>query len=193
MRVTGGKYRGRQIAVPKGRDVRPTTDKVRQAMFNIIGGYELAEGPFILDAFCGTGALGIEALSRYGDEEGCRALFWDKSRESLDFCSENISAIGLTPQAQIARADATKPPVLMASRGGNRPADLVFLDPPYNKGLVPVTLAGLIDKGWLAPSALCVMECEKGADLSMMPQDIAVRDDRTYGECRIIIARYERA
>ncbi len=183
MRITGGEFRGRVIKVPDGKDVRPTTDKVRQAVFNIINGYEMADEPFVLDGFCGTGSLGLEALSRFARG----AVFIDKGRESMQFCRANIDVLGLTDKTTTLNNDVT--------RLGEKPlhldaADLLFLDPPYRQNLLPIAMKTLSEKGWLADGALCVLECEKGATLDS-PAGFEPRDDRTYGDIRIIIMRYK--
>lgn len=183
MRITGGQYRGRVLQTPKGKDVRPTTDKVRQAIFNIINSYEMADEPYVLDGFCGTGALGLEALSRFARG----AVFIDKHPESLKFCGLNIDSIGAGDRAQTLRMDVSK--------AGIKPekieaADLLFLDPPYRKNLLVPALQSLSKNGWLADGALCVFECEKDFTPDLPPQ-YEWRDDRVYGECKIIIARYK--
>ena len=183
MRITGGTLRGRIIKAPDGRDVRPTTDKVRLAIFNIINGYEMAEDPFVLDGFCGTGALGIEALSRFARG----ALFIDKARKSINYARNNVDLLGLEDKAKFISSDVSK---LGARPADVPPADLLFLDPPYRKDLLVPSLEALSQHGWLADQCLCVLECEKEAhiDLSAVFEP---RDDRTYGDSRILIARYK--
>ena len=157
MRVVGGKFGGRTLAAPGDMRVRPTSDKVRQAIFNILAHRDFANGfvlddAAVIDLFAGTGALGIEALSR-----GARfCLFVDDDADSRALQRQNVEALGLTGVTKIWRRDATDLGPLGAGSGG--PFDLVFLDPPYRKGLVEKTLASLRAGHWLAPNALIVAE-----------------------------------
>lgn len=183
MRITGGQYRGRVINAPKGKDVRPTSDKVRQAVFNIINSYELADEPYVLDGFCGTGALGLEALSRFA----AGGIFIDKSAESLKYARANIDALGLSEITDTIRQDVSKAGVRPSKIP---PADLVFLDPPYRQDLLLPSLNALSQNGWIADKALCIFECEKDLDIAL-PEKFSPRDDRLYGDSRIFIVRYE--
>ncbi|HEY2836445.1 MAG TPA: RsmD family RNA methyltransferase [Rhizomicrobium sp.] len=181
MRVTGGKLGGRRLVAPDDARVRPTSDRTRQAIFNILEhrdfgmGFTL-ENAAVADLFAGTGALGIEALSR-----GARfCLLVDDSAESRALQRENVEALGLTGATKIWRRDATDLGSLgggalprevgTGSRQATRPIknsaggpfDLVFLDPPYRKDLVAPTLKSLRDGGWLSTQALLVIETAKG-------------------------------
>lgn len=184
MRVTGGRYKGRKLSVPRGQDIRPTTDKVRQAIFNILLSYDLPQGAVVLDAFCGTGALGIEALSR--GAESC--LFMDKRRESLACTSANIKAFVLDESVyRLLRKDSTKP----GSRiDPLRPASLAFFDPPYRCDMVVPALENTANGGFLADAALCVIECEKQFRDSL-PPSFTPLDRRIYGDIQLLIARYK--
>lgn len=182
MRVTSGTLRGRKLFVPKGRDIRPTTDKVRQAAFNILLKHGLPEGAVVLDGFCGTGALGIEALSR----GAVQAVFMDSSRESLQACAKNIESLGLADQAAVLRRDMRKP----GAKPDDIPAaELLFLDPPYRQELMPAALTALAENGWLAKGAICVTETERRA-VDEVPAGFTLRDDRIYGASRIRIFEY---
>ena len=183
MRITGGQYRGRILQAPHGKDVRPTTDKVRQAIFNIINSYEIADNPYVLDGFCGTGALGLEALSRFAS--GC--VFIDKHPESLKYCNLNIVSMGADDRAQTLRMDVSKATIKPSKIDAS---DLLFLVPPYRQNLLNTTLESLSKNGWLMNGALCVLECEKDLNLDLPPQ-FEWRDERIYGECKIFIARYK--
>ena len=161
MRITGGKLGGRNLVSPKDMAVRPTSDRTRQAIFNILMhkdfgiGFTL-ENIAVLDLFAGTGALGIEAISR-----GARyCLFVDDDADSRALQRENVEALGLTGVSKIWRRDATALGPLAAGSGG--PFGLVFLDPPYRKNLVPPALKSLKDGGWLTSNALLVVETSKG-------------------------------
>src|SRR3954468_16006210 len=166
MRITGGTYRGRQLAAPRDLSVRPTSDRIRQAIFNMLRhkdfdiGFTL-EGARVLDLFAGTGALGIEALSH-----GARwCLLVDDSAESRALQRENVEALGLTGATRIWRRDATDLGPIGPSAGG--PFDLVFLDPPYRKELIPKALASLKDGGWLTENALLVAETSAGETIDV--------------------------
>jgi 16S rRNA (guanine966-N2)-methyltransferase len=183
MRITAGQWRSRKLVVPEGMDVRPTSDKVRQAIFNILAGYGLPVDATVVDGFCGTGALGLEALSR-----GAKACtFMDKSKDSIAFARRNIVAMQADAAALLLQRDVLtpgpKPATIMA-------ADLLFLDPPYRQGLLMPALSALAAQGWLAPQAVCVAECEKEAAAPSVP-GFALLDDRSYGSTRIVFCRYE--
>jgi 16S rRNA (guanine966-N2)-methyltransferase len=182
MRVTSGIFRGRKLLVPEGRDVRPTSDKVRQAVFNILLKYGLPDGVTVLDGFCGTGALGIEALSR-GAAQG---IFMDSSRESLDCCRGNIEALGVEDKTLILKRDMLKPGARPAEAA---PSELAFLDPPYRQHLMQPSLAALAENNWLATGAICVTESERQA-ADDIPDGFALEDDRIYGSSRIRIFKY---
>src|SRR5215467_903064 len=148
MRITGGTFRGRTLAAPPDARVRPTADKVRQAIFNILAhndfgiGFAL-DGARVADLFAGTGALGIEALSH----GAAYCLLVDDSAESRALVRGNVEALGLTGVTKIWRRDATNLGPMAAGAGG--PFDLVFVDPPYRNGLVQPALAALAGGGWL--------------------------------------------
>jgi 16S rRNA (guanine966-N2)-methyltransferase len=180
MRITAGKWRGRKLEAPEGTDVRPTSDMVRQAIFNILQGYGHPQDSFVLDAFCGTGALGLEALSR----GAAHCFFMDIDKKSLSYASRNI-ANAKAEHCIAVHADALDP----GSFGGEIPATLLFLDPPYRKGLINPALSALAGNGWLEPGALCVAECEK--DLAAQaPPGFALLADRAYGGTRVLFLRY---
>lgn len=187
MRITGGTLRGRTLAAPSDMRVRPTSDKVRQAVFNILAhndfecGFTL-EGARVADLFAGTGAMGLEAVSR-----GAKfCLFVEDAAESRALIRENVEAFGMTGVTKIWRRDATKLGAMGAGAGGQ--FDLVFLDPPYRKTLIAPALAALRDGGWLAKDAICVCECAEDEDV-LSTDGFAVLDDRIYGETRVTILR----
>ena len=184
MRITGGTHRSRILSAPEGRDIRPTSDKVRQAVFNMLASRGLPDdATVVLDAFCGTGALGLEALSR-----GARfAVFMDNSPASAAVCRANIKALAFGDRTELLTYDAAKPGVKPASLPA---AHLVFLDPPYRDDVVGESLAALAAGGWLEAGALCIAEQRKGA-ASAMPGGFALLDARRYGETQIALCRYE--
>lgn len=182
MRVTGGIFRGRLLVSPREMSVRPTSDRTRQAIFNMLRhkdfgiGFAL-EGARVLDLFAGTGALGIEALSH-----GARwCLMVDDSADSRALQRENVEALNLTGATRIWRRDATDLGAIGPSAGG--PFNLVFLDPPYRREMVPKALKSLKDGGWLLPQALLVAETEAGEPLDA--PDYQLLDQRDYGDTRV--------
>jgi 16S rRNA (guanine966-N2)-methyltransferase len=182
MRITGGTFRGRLLATPKDMRVRPTSDRTRQAIFNMLQhrdfgiGFAL-EDAAVADLFAGTGALGIEALSH-----GARwCLMVDDDADSRALQRENIEALNLTGATRIWRRDATDLGPIGPAAGG--PFNLVFLDPPYRKGLVPRAMKSLKDGGWLVPQALIVAETEAMEPLEA--PGFTLVDDRDYGETRV--------
>ncbi len=182
MRITGGKLGGRRLITPDDISVRPTSDRTRQAIFNILRhrdfgiGFSL-EGSAVADLFAGTGALGIEALS-----QGARwCLLVDDSADSRAIQRENIEALGLTGATRIWRRDACDLGPISPSAGG--PFNLVFLDPPYRKDLIPKALASLTDCGWLADRALLVAETNTSEAFDA--PGFTLLDERDYGETRI--------
>lgn len=183
MRIVAGKFRGHALAAPKGNATRPTSDRVREALFNILGhGIEdfSIEGVRVLDLFAGTGALGLEALSR-----GAKyALFIDDSAEARGVIRRNIEALHLTGIAKIWRRSADK-----LGPAGNVPSfGLVFLDPPYGKGLGEKALASVREGGWIAPDGIAVLEESVKIDVEDIDGYEKI-DRRTYGDTQIIILR----
>jgi 16S rRNA (guanine966-N2)-methyltransferase len=182
MRISGGKLGGRRLATPADTSVRPTSDRTRQAIFNMLRhkdfGIDFAlEGAAVLDLFAGTGALGIEALS-----QGARwCLLVDDNADSRALQRENVEALGLTGATRIWRRDATDLGPIGPSAGG--PFNLVFLDPPYRKGLIPRALQSLKDGCWLADKALLVAETEAMEPLEAPGYEII--EERDYGETRV--------
>ncbi|MCB1783884.1 MAG: 16S rRNA (guanine(966)-N(2))-methyltransferase RsmD [Alphaproteobacteria bacterium] len=183
MRIVAGVYGGRRLEAPKGRDIRPTSDKVRGAMFNALRSRGAVEGAQVLDAFCGSGALGLEALSQGAAE----CTFVDKARESLDLCQRNAETLGADWSARFLLKDTAK---IGARSSDIMPADLVFLDPPYAKGLVGAGLKALDAGGWLVDGAWVVCEVEKGFS-GALPEAYVVENEKAYGETRVIFTRYQ--
>jgi 16S rRNA (guanine966-N2)-methyltransferase len=152
MRIIAGQFRGKQIATPKSDVIRPTSDRLRETLFNILAhGYDdPVRDARVIDLFAGTGALGFEALSR-----GARfATFVDEGAEARGLIRTNIDAMALGGKTRLFKRDATK----LGAIGPIEPFSLAFLDPPYGKGLATLALASLAQGGWLTKEALCVVE-----------------------------------
>ncbi|MGQ0672711.1 MAG: 16S rRNA (guanine(966)-N(2))-methyltransferase RsmD [Hyphomicrobium sp.] len=179
MRVVGGKFRGRALAAPSGEAIRPTSDRVREAVFNILThglGVDFA-GLRVVDMFAGSGALGIEALSR--GAEYC--LLVEEHPDARALIRRNIEALGLTGVTRIFRRDATD----LGPAGTMAPFGLAFLDPPYGKGLGERGLCSLRDGGWLVPDATVVME-ERADAAVTLPAGFTERDRRTWGDTQVV-------
>lgn len=183
MRIIAGACKGRRLAVPQGREVRPTSDRAREAVFNVLAhgidwpGFEDA---VVLDLFAGSGALGLESLSR-----GARhATFIDGSEAALKIVRKNTAELGFWRQSTLLSLDATRlPPPPLAAQC---PATLALLDPPYEKDLLLPALLGLRTKGWIGAGTIVVAEV--GARESIdPPSGYALLDDRTYGAARVLI------
>jgi 16S rRNA (guanine966-N2)-methyltransferase len=184
MRVTGGRAKGRRLAAFKGLDIRPTSDLVREAIFDLIG--QDWKGANVLDLFAGTGSLGIEALSRGASW----ALFMDSSQKSIDLIKKSLKICGFEGMGYTFKADLAKglpkKPFL-----GREKMDLVFIDPPYEKGLVLRLLADLGAREILAPFSLVVAETRKNERLPETAGTLQFVKSRTYGETQIHIFRHE--
>ena len=188
MRIVGGRHRGRRLLAPPGEAVRPTSDRAREALFDILShGRSAADGiPFagaaVLDAFAGTGALGLEALSRGAAE----AVFFERDPEALAILRRNVASLGENARAEILACDATRPP-----RAGLRCA-VAFLDPPYRSGLAAAALGAIAAAGWLAADALAVVEV--GAREGFVaPAGFALIDNRVYGAARLVFLHRDAA
>ncbi len=177
---------GRALAAPADNRVRPTSDKVRQAVFNMLAHNDWGvglEGARVADLFAGTGAMGIEAISRGASF----CLFVEDAAESRALIRTNVEALGLTGVTKIWRRDATDLGAMSPGAGG--PFDYVFLDPPYRKNLLAPAMAGLRAGGWLADSAVLIAECAQ--DERVEAEGFAVLDARVYGETRVVIVGKE--
>jgi 16S rRNA (guanine966-N2)-methyltransferase len=174
VRIISGQYKGRRLQSISGTAVRPTADQVREALFNILS--QIVSGSCVLDLFAGTGALGIEALSRGAQF----AVFVDTASRPLTVLQKNLENFGLLAQSRIIRWDISKN--LNCLKPFQNQFDLVFMDPPYQKGLVPVALANLMRAQCLAPGATIVAEHERDCDISSPYVSISVADQRRYGQ-----------
>jgi 16S rRNA (guanine966-N2)-methyltransferase len=169
------------LKCPASERIRPTSDRLRETIFNILAhAYgNPVEGARVLDVFAGTGAMGIEALSRGASF----VLFLEQSAEACTIIRANILALGCEAAARVLKRDARK--LGIAPQGEK--FSLVFLDPPYGKGLVPPALAALRDGNWLAKDGLLVME-ESAAAAIDLPEGIAIAESRRFGATKIVLA-----
>jgi 16S rRNA (guanine966-N2)-methyltransferase len=182
MRVVGGSLRGRPLAAPKSQSIRPTADRLRESLFNIlVHAYDdPITGARVLDLFAGTGALGIEALSR----GSAFTLFVDDGAEARALLRENVATLGLGGVSRIFRRDATK----LGPAHPVEPFSLAFLDPPYGKGLAEQALASARAGGWLVPDALIVVEEAKKSAFAA-PEGFAEIERRPYDDTEFVLLR----
>jgi 16S rRNA (guanine966-N2)-methyltransferase len=179
MRIVGGRLGGRTVAGPKSQAIRPTSDRLRESLFNILahGHGDPITGARVLDLFAGTGALGLEAMSR----GAAFALFIDDGAEARALMRQNVEALGLGGVTRIFRRDATK----LGAAHPVEPFSLVFVDPPYRKGLAERALASLAAGGWLTPDALVVVEEAADAGFAA-PVGFTEIDRRRYDDTEFI-------
>ncbi|HSE78760.1 MAG TPA: 16S rRNA (guanine(966)-N(2))-methyltransferase RsmD [Alphaproteobacteria bacterium] len=186
MRIVSGKHRGRRLAAPHGDRVRPTGDRARQALFNILehgrfaaGGGSPLIGARVVDLFCGTGALGLEALSR----GAAFAILIDNDAEAIGAARANVRALGETSRVMLRQADATRP--------GPSPGQcrIAFLDPPYRGALAEPAITALAADGWLEPGGIVVVEID-GRETFTPPAGFALVDQRRYGRAKLIFLRF---
>jgi 16S rRNA (guanine966-N2)-methyltransferase len=183
MRIIAGKLKGRTIGVPPGDDIRPTSDRARQAIFNILQhkihrdlSNDFLTGVKALDMFCGSGALGLEALSRGAAE----AMFVDID---TSFARQNAQNMKVAGDCNFLNVDVRQLP------GGNGKYNLVFLDPPYKEDLLGVALQNLKDKNWLADGAILITELSRNGKVDAIEGFEAI-DERAYGAAKIILWRF---
>ena len=178
MRIVGGTFRGRPLAAPRSNAIRPTSDRTREAVFNVIthAWPDRLDGARVLDLFSGTGALGLEALSRGASQ----CLFIEESTEGRGLIRTNVEAFGLQGKAKIFRRDATR----LGDAGTIAPFDLVFADPPYGRGLAEAALQSALQGGWLAPEALVVVE-EAAASPFRPVGGLSLAETRDWGDTTV--------
>ena len=183
MRITGGRVRGRILSTPKGLRIRPTSDHVREAVFNILG--QDLSGFNVLDLFSGTGSLGLEALSR----GAAYCVFIDKRQESIDLVNKNVTLCGYQRSGMILRKDLTRG-LPWEHAFLRRKFDLVFLDPPYSKNLAPRLLRGMSAGERLSAVARIVVESGKAENLPVSFPGLEIVDARIYGDTKISIYEF---
>lgn len=189
LRIVAGKYRGRPIAAPPGADIRPTSDRARESLFNILEHGRIAadlgveiKGAHILDAFAGTGALGLEALSRGAKH----VTFIENARAARKCLLENLKSCDEQENATILDRDATSPPPT------KQPVGIAFLDPPYRADLLEPSLVALNQRGWFSDTTLILAELASG-DTFEAPDFLAEHDRRKYGAAQIVFLSRRRA
>ena len=178
MRIVAGTFRGKQLSSPEDESIRPTADRVRESVFNILASRlgPNFDGLRVLDLFAGTGALGLEALSR----GAANVVFVDTGAEARGLIRDHIEAFGAGGVAKLLRRDATN----LGPAGTMGPVDLVFLDPPYGQGLGERALVSLKDGGWLKPDTVLVLEESREAALAL-PEGFSLDDRREYGAAAV--------
>ncbi|MEO5808170.1 16S rRNA (guanine(966)-N(2))-methyltransferase RsmD [Devosia sp.] len=178
MRIIAGKFRGKTLISPSDLSIRPTADRVRENMFNILASRlgPSFDGLRVLDLFAGTGALGLEALSR----GAAHVTFVDTGAEARGIVRDHIDAFGAGGVTKLLRRDATD----LGPPGSMKPFDLVFLDPPYGQGLGELALANIAKTGWVAPGATLVFEDSVDAAITL-PPGYTMDDRREYGAAAI--------
>jgi 16S rRNA (guanine966-N2)-methyltransferase len=182
MRIVGGRLRGRMLSAPKSQVIRPTADRLRESLFNVLAhSYDdPLEGARVLDLFAGTGALGLEALSRGASF----VLFIDDGAEARALLRGNVDALGAGGSTKVYRRDATR----LGPAYPMEPFSLAFLDPPYGKGLAEQALASAHDGGWLAPDALVIVE-EATESGFAAPDGFVEIERREYGDTQLAFLR----
>ena len=181
MRIVAGAHRGRAIVAPKGHSTRPTADRTRQAMFNVLEHAAWApdlDEARVIDLYAGSGALGLEALSR----GAAYCLFVDNDAAARAAAQANLEILKLEDRSRLDRRDATRLGARATADGA--PYDLAFLDPPYAKGLAESALAALTDGAWLAPGALVVVERGAG-EAPLLAPGYETLDSRAWGAARV--------
>ncbi len=179
MKIVAGKFGGRKLMAPQNKDIRPTSDKIRGAIFNMLGSRGAVDNARVLDAFCGTGALGLEALSR----GATHVTFMDKARISLDLARQNVEILGAMNDCDFTLKDALKMPV----RTDNEKAyNLIFLDPPYNKNFIDKALKLLMTGDWLSKE--CWIVCESEKYYNYTPVDgFIIDNEKNYGDTKVTL------
>jgi 16S rRNA (guanine966-N2)-methyltransferase len=183
MRIVGGRWRGRALAGPSSEAIRPTSDRLRETIFNILShAYDNPiEGARVLDLFAGTGAMGLEALSR----GAAFAQFVDDGAQARGLIRENVEKLGAGGVTRLFRRDATR----MGPAAPNAPFSVAFCDPPYGRDLAPKALRSCAEGGWLTPDALVVVEEAQGVEVSL-PDGFTEIERRDYGETKVVFGRF---
>ncbi|MEM9469040.1 MAG: 16S rRNA (guanine(966)-N(2))-methyltransferase RsmD [Pseudomonadota bacterium] len=180
MRIVAGKYKSRRLETPINKAIRPTSDKVRGAIFNSLKSYDVVEGAQALDIFCGTGALGLEALSHGASH----CIFIDGDKRSLDLAKQNSNQLGSSHESSFY---FDKCPNLKERPEDYQKSSLVFLDPPYHKNLIEPTIQALFEKSWIDDNAFFILEMAK--DETVYLDELELLAEKIYGDTKIIFAQ----
>ncbi len=186
MRIVGGDFRGKKLIMPDDKRIRPTADRTREALYNILGhgeSFRTDNGPLplkarVLDVFAGTGALGLEALSRGADH----VTFMDNHSASLTIIRQNIAALKAQNRADILNRNGINP------GRASRPVDLILMDPPYGEELAVPSLAALMEGGWISENTITVIEVAT-KEKTDLPDGFELLDNRKYGAARLLILK----
>lgn len=187
MRIVGGRFKGRRLVAPEGRDVRPTSDRARESIFNILAHADFApdlEGAAVVDVFAGTGAMGLEAMSR----GATTATFLETDARARATIIKNAGTMGQASTIRVLNLNATMLPP--PPRIARCPATVIFLDPPYAEDVLPGVLLSLRNRGWAGPGTLCVAEQPSERSFEP-PRGYELADQRTYGAALVsfLVAR----
>jgi 16S rRNA (guanine966-N2)-methyltransferase len=180
VRIVAGSARGRPLLTPKGRDIRPTADRVRETIFNVLG--QWVEGA-VLDLYAGTGALGLEALSR----GATHAVLVDRDREAVELCRKNASALGFEEKVEVLALPVDRAVQILGGRGGT--FELVFADPPYAAKVVEDVLERVAGARLLAPGGTLVVEHDKREAATELHSGLARIDQRRFGDTLVSLYR----
>ncbi len=183
MRIIGGKYKRKKLLSVPGSSTRPTSDRLRESLFNILSGNVVKA--VVLDLFAGTGALGVEALSRHAHS----VVFIDNQAKAVSVITKNINACSLEESARIYKWDITRN--LNCLNGRERLFDLVFMDPPYNLGMISKALVNLSKTGCLAGGAVVVAEHAVGESVGEIPDCYSITDQRQYGKTAVTFLAFK--
>lgn len=177
MRIIAGKYRGRKLETPSDMDVRPTTDKMRERVFSMLqhARYPALHGAQVMDVFAGTGALGLEALSR----GAAHVTFVEKSPKSIALLNKNIAAMKVEQDTTLIKSRAT------SLQAATTPCDFIFMDPPYGRDLLAPSIACLLEGGWLADGGVIIAEM-KSDETFDVPAGLTLIDERKQGIQRVV-------
>lgn len=177
MRLVAGRFKGRVLAAPEGSTTRPTADRVRESLFNILAHGEPAlRGARVADVFAGSGALGLEALSRGAGH----VSFFESAPAAAAVILGNVKKLGCEKEAALIRQDALKPPK------ASEPCQFLLLDPPYKSGLAIPALVALLAQGWIAPDARIIVEVAAAEGFKSPLPDFPIVDERRYGAARLV-------
>jgi 16S rRNA (guanine966-N2)-methyltransferase len=180
MRLVAGRFKGRVLAAPEGMTTRPTADRVRESLFNILAhGEPELRGARVADIFAGSGALGLEALSR----GAAHVSFFEHAPGALAVIAANVRKVGCDSDVTVLRQDATRPPK------APEPCRFLLLDPPYKSGLAATALVALAAQGWIAPDARIVVEVAAGEGFTSPLPGFPIADERKYGAARLVFLR----